>query len=181
MVKTNYYNGLNPAVSQALINLQYRYSNEMPEMWCSHIHYPFRTLLKNNPKYFSKNVFIYLTERSRDGRFTVEKRSFYIYCTVYDILVFICENTIECANHHLNKCIAKTAKRHFTHSNPVQKKGGRSVSSLSSVYSQCGYHVYNTDNGFREEIAYSLFNSAKIIQRAWRDYKLRPETWAKRI
>ena len=50
MVKTNYYNGLNPAVSQALINLQYRYSNETPEMWCSRIRYPFRTLLENNPK-----------------------------------------------------------------------------------------------------------------------------------
>ncbi|CAG8524936.1 22726_t:CDS:2 [Cetraspora pellucida] len=158
MVKTNYYNGLNPAVSQALINLQYRYSNEMPK------------------------IFIYLTERSRNREFTVEKHSFYIYCTVYDTLVFIRENTIECANHHLNECIAKIAKRHFVHSNPFQKKGERSVLSLSSdevneifmnysIYSQCGYHVYNIENEFREKIAYSLFNSAKIIQQAWRDYK----------
>ncbi|CAG8832329.1 27300_t:CDS:2, partial [Gigaspora margarita] len=179
MVKTNYYNSLNPAVLQALINLQYRYGNETPEMWCSHIHYPFRTLLENNPKYFSKNGFIYMTERSRDRRFTVEKRSFYIYCTICDTLVFLCENIIECANHHLNECIAKTAKRHFAHSNPIQKKGGRNVSSLSS--DERGYRVYNTENEFRKKIAYFLFNGAKIIQQAWRAFKLRPETWAKRV
>ena len=33
MVKTNYYDGLNPVVMQALNNLQYRYSDETPEMW----------------------------------------------------------------------------------------------------------------------------------------------------
>ncbi|CAG8822877.1 36534_t:CDS:2, partial [Gigaspora margarita] len=174
MVKTNYYNGLNPAVSQALINLQYR------------------TLLENNPKYFSKNGFIYMTERSRDRGFTVEKRSFYIYCTVCDTLVFFRKNIIEYTNHHLNECIAKTAKKHFAHSNPIQKKGERNVSSLSydkvdeifmnySIYPQCGYRVYNTENEFREKIAYSLFNSAKIIQRAWRAFKLRPEAWAKQV
>ncbi|CAG8857396.1 45235_t:CDS:1, partial [Gigaspora margarita] len=108
------------------------------------------TLLENNPKYFSKNGFIYMTKRSRDRGFTVEKHSFYIYCTVCDTLVFLCENIIECANHHLNECIAKTAKRHFAHSNPIQKKGGRNVSSLSSdevdeifmnysIYPQRGY------------------------------------------
>ncbi|CAG8688616.1 19506_t:CDS:2, partial [Gigaspora rosea] len=123
MVKTNYYNGLNPAVSQALINLQYRYSDETPEMWCSRIRYPFRTLLENNPKYFSKNGFIQMVERVYiDWEFKAERRSFNIYCTVCDTLVFIRENIIEFANHHLNECIAKTAKRHFAHSNPIQKK-----------------------------------------------------------
>ena len=52
MVKTNYYSGLNPVVVQALNNLQYRYSGEMPEIWYSCVRYPFKTLLKNNPKYF---------------------------------------------------------------------------------------------------------------------------------
>ncbi|CAB4413063.1 unnamed protein product [Rhizophagus irregularis] len=47
MVKTN-YSGLNPIVVQALNNLQYRHSGEMPEMWCSHIHYPFKKLLEYN-------------------------------------------------------------------------------------------------------------------------------------
>ncbi|CAG8496674.1 10655_t:CDS:2 [Gigaspora margarita] len=155
MVKTNYYNGLNPAVSQALIN-------------CN---------IENNPKYFSKNGFIYMTERSRDREFTVEKRSFYIYCTVCDTLVFFRKNTIEYANHHLNECIAKTAKKHFAYSNPIQKKGEKNMSSFSS--DKRSYRVYNTENEFREKIAYSLFNGAKIIQWAWRAFKLRPETWAK--
>ncbi|CAG8845159.1 27135_t:CDS:1, partial [Gigaspora margarita] len=81
-------------------------------------------------------------------------------------------------------------KRHFAHSNPIQKKGGRNVLLLSSdkvdeifmnysIYPQCGYRVYNMVNEFREKIAYSLFNGAKIIQQAWRAFKLRPETWAK--
>ncbi|CAG8779593.1 24281_t:CDS:2, partial [Gigaspora margarita] len=115
------------------------------------------TLLENNPKYFSKNGFIYMTERSRDRGFTVEK-----------------------------------PKRHFAHSNSIQKKGGRNVLLLSSdevdeifmnysIYPQRGYRVYNTKNEFREKIAYSLFNGAKIIQRAWRAFKLKPETWAKQV
>ena len=58
MVKTN-YSGLNPVVVQALNNLQYRYSGETPEMWCSRVvSYPFKKLLEYNPKYFSKNGFI---------------------------------------------------------------------------------------------------------------------------
>ena len=48
MAKSNNYSGLNPVVIQALNNLQYRYSGEMPEIQCSRIRYPFKTLLKNN-------------------------------------------------------------------------------------------------------------------------------------
>src|SRR5271154_4798862 len=70
MVKTNYYSGLNPVVVQALDNLQYRYSNETPEMWYSRIRYPFNKLLEYNLKYFSKNGFIHMSERSyKDGEF----------------------------------------------------------------------------------------------------------------
>src|ERR1043165_1809667 len=101
MVKTN-YSGLNPVVVQALNNLQYRYSDETPEMWCSRVRYPFKKLLEYNPKYFSKNI---------DGEFKAGRRSFHIYCTVCDSLVIIPENTIECGNDHLNKCIAKIELR----------------------------------------------------------------------
>src|SRR6266498_5444732 len=110
MVKTN-YSGLNPVVVQALNNLQYRYSGETPEMWCSRIHFPFKKLLV---KYFSKNGFIQMIERSyKDGEFKAGRRLLYIYCTVCNSLVFIRKNTIKCANIHLNECIAKTAKRHI--------------------------------------------------------------------
>ena len=117
MVKTN-YSGLNPVVVRALNNLQYRYSGETPEMWCSRIRYPFKTLLENNLKYFSKNGFIQMIERVYiDGGFKAERCSFYIYCTACDSLVIIRENTIDCGNGHLKKCITKTAKMY---SNSVQ-------------------------------------------------------------
>src|SRR5436190_5716608 len=123
MAKSNNYSGLNPVVVQALNNLQYRYSGETPEMWYSRIRYPFKKLLEYNPKYFSKNGFIQMIERVYiDREFKAERRLFNIYCTVCNSLVFIRENTIECANKHLNKCIAKIAKKRLAYSNPVQKK-----------------------------------------------------------
>src|SRR5215813_5274679 len=113
MIKTN-YSGLNPIVVRALNSLQYKYSDETPEKWCSHIRYPFKTLIENNPKYFLKNGFIQMIERSyakrlmaKDGGFSnapygqTERRLFHIYCTVCDSLVIIRENTIECGNDHL--------------------------------------------------------------------------------
>src|SRR5437762_427733 len=142
MVKIN-YSGLNPVVVQALNNLQYRHSNETPEMWCFCVRYSFKTLLENNLKYFSKNGFIQMIERYyKDGEFKAGRRSFHIYCTVCDFLVIIHENTIECANDHLNKCITKTAKMHY---NPIQKntkKGGR-VASLSLGEIDKIYHTYS--------------------------------------
>src|SRR6266542_1293890 len=118
MAKTNHYNGLNPIVVQALNNLQYRYSGETSEMWCSHVHYPFKKLLEYNPKYVSKNGFIQMIERVYiNGGFKAERRLFHIYCTVYNSLVFICENTIKCVSDHLNKCIARTAKKNLAYSN----------------------------------------------------------------
>src|SRR3989337_4582985 len=142
MVKTN-YSSLKPVVVQTLNNLQYRYSDETPEMWCSRIRYPFKKLLEYNPKYFSKNGFIQMVERVyKDGEFKAGRRSFNIYCTVCDSLVIICENTIECGNGHLKKCIAKTAKMH---SNSVRKnmKKGESVSSLSSDEVDEIYQTYS--------------------------------------
>ncbi|PKC09988.1 hypothetical protein RhiirA5_414915 [Rhizophagus irregularis] len=67
------YFGLNPVVTvQVLNNLQYRYSGETPEMWCSRVHYPFKKLLEYNPKYFSKNGFIQMIKRSY--KMNVKKR-----------------------------------------------------------------------------------------------------------
>ncbi len=108
--------------------MQYKYSGETPEMWCSHVHYPFKKLLEYNPKYFSKNGFIQMIEREYiDGEFKAGRRSFNIYCTVCDSLVFICENTIKYVSDHLNKCIARTVKKklaYFNHTWKNMKKGG---------------------------------------------------------
>jgi hypothetical protein len=60
-----------------------------------------------------------------DGEFKAGRRSFNIYCTICGSLVFICKNTIKCANKHLNECIAKTAKRHIAYSNFIQKNIGK--------------------------------------------------------
>ena len=120
MDRTNYYSGLNPVVVQALNNLQYRYSGETPEMWYSHVCYPFKKLLEYNPKYFSKNGFIQMIERVYiDGKFKDGERSFHIYCTVCDSLVIIPENTIECGNDHLNNCITRITRIAKMHSNPI--------------------------------------------------------------
>ena len=82
MVKTS-YSGLNPVIVQALNNLQYRYSDETPEMWCFRVRYPFRTLLENNPKYFSKNGFIQMVERVYiDGEFKAVDAHF-IFIALY--------------------------------------------------------------------------------------------------
>ena len=116
MAKSNNYNGLNPVVVQVLNNLQYRYSGKTSEMWYSYVHYSFKTLLECNPKYYLKNGFIQMIERSyKDGEFKAGKCSFHIYCTVCDSVI-IHKNTIECANDHLNNCITIIAKMH---SNPV--------------------------------------------------------------
>src|SRR5579871_2715365 len=87
------FNGLSPIVVQALNNLQYRYSGKTPEMWCSHVHSPFKKLLEYNPKHFFKNGFIQIVERVYvDGEYKAGRRSFHIYCTVCDSLVIIREN-----------------------------------------------------------------------------------------
>src|SRR6266480_4401389 len=138
MVKTN-YSSLNPVVVQALNNLQYRYSGEMPEIWYFRVRYPFKTLLENNLKYFSKNGFIQMIERSyKDGEFKVGGRSFHIYCTVCDSLVIIHENTIECANKHLNECIAKIELRHIVYVRSIllkrKIKKGLSSDEIGKLY-----------------------------------------------
>jgi hypothetical protein len=89
MVKTN-YSGLNPVVVQALNNLQYRYSGETPEMWCSHVRYPFKKLLEYNPKYFSKDGFIQMVERVYiDGEFKAHLIFIALYATPWCLSVKI--------------------------------------------------------------------------------------------
>ncbi|PKC57435.1 hypothetical protein RhiirA1_498216 [Rhizophagus irregularis] len=60
-----------------------RYSGEKPEMWCSHVHYPFKKLLENNLKHFSKNGFIQMIERSyKDGDLKLRDTHF-IFIVLY--------------------------------------------------------------------------------------------------
>ncbi|PKB95856.1 hypothetical protein RhiirA5_435893 [Rhizophagus irregularis] len=128
MIKTNYF-GLNSVIVQALNNMQYRYSGEIPEMWYFHI-------------------------------------------------LIICKNTIKCANDHLKKCIAKTAKKHLTYSNPIQKNVKKRVSSelsddeIDEIYSNIYFRYRKTSEFYcpcaskevKKSVAYRLISSAKVIQ-----------------
>ncbi|GBC10815.1 hypothetical protein RclHR1_09920013 [Rhizophagus clarus] len=106
-----------------------------------------------------------------DGKFKDGERSFHIYCTVCDSLVIIRENTIECANDHLNKL------------------SELSDDEINEIYDSIYFRYRKSSECFcsrdskeiRKSTVYRLINSAKVIQRAWRAFKLRPETWAKRV
>jgi hypothetical protein len=194
MVKTN-YPGLNPVVVKALTNLHYRYSDEMPKMWCSRIRVLFKKLLEYNPRFFSKNEYIHMTEREyKNGEFRLGERTSHIYCTVCDLLVFILNNTEKYANNHLNECIARIEQRHIVYVRSIllkQKiKKGLSSDEINKLYGV--YLSYrksyegtasNTPEGkkFMERMAYRILNSTKAIQQAWWSYKLGPETKAQRV
>jgi hypothetical protein len=194
MVRTDKY-GLNPVVVKALTNLHYRYSNETPKMWCSRIRVPFKKLLEYNPRFFSKNEYIHMTEREyEDGEFRPGGHASHIYCTVCDSLVFILDNTEECANKHLNECIAKIELRRIVYVRSIllkrKIKKGLSPDEIGKLYGVYLSHkksyegtASNTPEGqkFRVSMAYRVLNSAKAIQQAWWSYKLGPETRAQRV
>jgi len=92
----------------------------------------------------------------KDGEFKAEKRSFNIYCTVYDSLVFIRENTIECANKHLSKCIAKTVLE--LSKDEIHEICGK----YTDFYSQ-NFYLDKTTFEFWKKTAYHLIDSAKVI------------------
>ncbi|CAG8848374.1 20611_t:CDS:2, partial [Gigaspora margarita] len=115
--------------------------NETPEMWCSRIRYPFRTLLENNPKYFSKNGFIYMTERSRDRRFMVKK-----------------------PKRHLaySNPFQKKGERNVSllSSDEVDE-----IFMNYSIYPQRSYRVYNMENKFREKLFIPYLMVQKLSNR----------------
>ncbi|RGB43461.1 hypothetical protein C1646_680671 [Rhizophagus diaphanus] len=166
-------------------------------MWRSRIRVPFKKLIEYNPTFFSKNEYIHMTERLyEDGKFRPGRRTFYIYCTACDSLVFICENTEKCADKHLNECIAKIEERRVAYYRSILWKQNinRALSSkkeISKLYNNNSYYLNSTFrkdfSGYvateieeiMKEIVVCITNSAIAIQRAWRAFKLGPKTWAK--
>ena len=190
MVKTN-YPGLNPVVVKALTNLHYRYSDETPKMWCSRIRVPFRKLIEYNPTFFSKNEYIHMTDRLyENGKFEPGRRTFHIYCTACDSLVFIFENTKKCADKHLNECIARIEQRRVVYVRSIllkrKIKKGLSSDEINKLYGvylsyRKSYEGHYPDSPeFTERMVYRILNSARAIQQAWWSYKLGPETRAQR-
>ncbi|RGB23178.1 hypothetical protein C1646_774905 [Rhizophagus diaphanus] len=92
----------------AIFSLAERHDHETPEMWCSHIHDPFRKILEENPRILSKNEYITMY-----GKLYVDDRIYnrptnYIYCSVCDSLVFTPANSFfedRYRDNHLKKCI----------------------------------------------------------------------------
>ena len=95
----------------ALCLLRDRYDYETPEMWCSRIRVPFRKILEENPRIFSKNGYITMHGNLIERSDRVHGLpSNYIYCSVCDSLVFIPENgfnTCFYQDNHFKRCINK--------------------------------------------------------------------------
>ncbi|CAB4444914.1 unnamed protein product [Rhizophagus irregularis] len=157
-------------------------------MWCSRIRVPFRKLIEYNPTFFSKNEYIHMTERLyEDEKFGPGRRTFHIYCTACDSLVFICENTEKCADKHLNECIAKIEERHIAYVRSVLwnekvKKGlvllrlmRFIIIFIINTEKSSEFYDYRPLDEFKRKTAYHYINSAIAIQRVWRAFKLGPE------
>src|SRR5438045_8495355 len=78
-------------ILEALCPLAERRDHETPEMWCSRIRDPFRKILKENPRFLSKNEYITMYGKLYDSGRNLVLPSNYIYCSVCDSLVFIPE------------------------------------------------------------------------------------------
>ena len=96
-------------ILEVLCPLGERYDHKTPEMWCSRIRDPFRKILEENPRIFSKNGYITMNEKhieNSDRVYGLESN--YIYCNVCDFLVFISITPyLETCyrDNHLKRCI----------------------------------------------------------------------------
>lgn len=108
---------INRKVLEAIRHMRIRNSDETPEMWCDRIRTPFKKILEENPRFFSKNEYIQMYDWSyRDGKKVTTgpliHSTNYIYCTVCDSLVYVpdnwnfCLTQSESASNHLKRCIA---------------------------------------------------------------------------
>ena len=53
------------------------------------------------------------------------------------------------------------------------------IDKIFTEYS--GYGIHNTPYEIKEPIAYYIFNSATVIQQAWRNYMKRPKSLAYQV
>lgn len=122
MVRTDLpLSNINQEVLEAIRHMRIRNSDETPEMWCDRIHAPFKKILEENPRFFSKNEYIQMYDWSYiDGKKVTTgpliHSTNYIYCTVCDSLVYIPDNWTFCLTHsatasnHLKRCIAENTR-----------------------------------------------------------------------
>src|SRR5213078_1205273 len=97
-------------IVDAIWPLTKRCDHETPEMWCSHIHGPFRKILEENPRILSKNGYIVMCGKLYENdKVHAGHPTDYIYCSVCDSLVFIPGtgyNPRIYHDSHLKRCIS---------------------------------------------------------------------------
>src|SRR6266542_5665895 len=97
-------------IVEAIWPLTKRHNHETLEMWYSRIRDPFRKILEENPRILSKNGYIVMCEKLYENeKVHTGQPTDYIYCSIYDFLVFIPETGyIPYIYHdsHLKRCIS---------------------------------------------------------------------------
>ena len=96
-------------ILEALCFLGKRYDHKTPEMWYSRICDLFRKILEENPRILSKNGYIVMNEKLYKGGRYNSFLTNYIYCSVYDSLVFIPGTFYSARRYHdshLKRCIS---------------------------------------------------------------------------
>ena len=96
-------------IVDAIWPLTKRRDYETSEMWCSHIRDPFRKILEENPRILSKNEYIIMREKLYENDKVNALLTDYIYCSVYDSLVFIPGSNYSTRlyhDNHLKRCIS---------------------------------------------------------------------------
>ncbi len=79
-------------ILEALCPLGEQYDHETPEMWCSRIRDPFRKILKENPRFLSKNGYItmhgnlHYLDKSRRTSYFINYSKLYIII-IFEILI----------------------------------------------------------------------------------------------
>ncbi|GBC50725.2 hypothetical protein GLOIN_2v205859 [Rhizophagus irregularis DAOM 181602=DAOM 197198] len=86
-------------------------------------------------------------------------------------------------NDHLKKCIARTAKRRST---SIQKNTKKEIEEIYLTYCfkfSKGLSIYSYADDYEtwKKHVNHLIDTVKSCPTAWRAFKLRPETWAKRV
>ncbi len=97
-------------ILEVLCSLGERYDYETPEMWYSRIRDLFRKILEENLRTLSKNRYIIMCEKLYENdKVHAGHLTDYIYCSIYDSLVFIPEtgyNSYIYHNSYLKRCIS---------------------------------------------------------------------------
>src|SRR6266542_3507391 len=112
-------------ILEALCPLSERYDHETSEIWCFRIRSLFRKILKENPRIFSKNGYIIMCEKLYENDKVSAQLTDYIYCNVYDSLVFILKGNYNARlyhDNHLKRCISEnTISNEYARRNEILK------------------------------------------------------------